>query len=376
MDERVTVKLVVPSVHGGGAERVVRIVADAIEHEPDLGVGAEIVALLDETAPSAPRGAAIRVLGARRVRSALLPLIRLVRAEQPDAVLTTLKHVSGILGLAAVLMPRRTRHVARVANTYSKELEAVPAWRRGVTRQVLRLGHRTIDGFICVSAGVRDDIVRELQIDPARCTVILNPVDVDEVTSLSEAPLGDVVPARVRNAPVRFVAVGRLEPQKDHAALLGALAVVRRGHDASLVLVGDGSLRSQLEADAARLGVSSWVHFAGFQDNPYPYLRNASALVLSSRYEGMPNVLLEALALGIPCVSTDCPHGPSEVIIDDRLGLLVAPGDSDALAMAMSAVADRSWDPDFAVRHVRERHDVQTVMHQYVGALLGERWPG
>ncbi|MDW9255178.1 glycosyl transferases group 1 family protein [Burkholderia thailandensis] len=137
----------------------------------------------------------------------------------------------------------------------------------------------------------------------------------------------------------RFIAsVARLdEGQKDHRTLLRAYAKVRarRADAPRLVLFGDGPDRGVLEALAVELGLRDAVQFAGFCANPFPYVRAADMLVLSSRYEGMPMVLGEAMALGTPVISTDCPTGPRDQLDGGRGGLLVPPGDADALADAI-----------------------------------------
>lgn len=139
-----------------------------------------------------------------------------------------------------------------------------------------------------------------------------------------------------------IVSVARLdEIQKDHRTLLRAYARLVETHaggalQEDLVIVGDGGFRAELEALAVELGIGERVHFTGYRNNPHAVVARASALVLSSRYEGMPMVLLEALALGKPVISTDCPTGPREILDDGRFGLLVPVGDVDAMADALS----------------------------------------
>jgi glycosyltransferase involved in cell wall biosynthesis len=204
--------------------------------------------------------------------------------------------------------------------------------------------------------------------------VIPNPVDVEGVTEQAGRPAPSLPPA-VEGAAIRFLAVGRLEPQKDHATLLRAFALLRaRGVDAALVLAGDGSRRAALAGLAAELGVADRVALVGFVDNPYPLYRWATALVLSSRFEGSPNVVLEALALGVPVVSTDCPHGPSEILTAPWLGRLVAVGEPPALAEAMAELGSDPGGPDEAARridHVRAHHDLPAVARSYGEVLLG-----
>jgi glycosyltransferase involved in cell wall biosynthesis len=354
------VVFVLPSLVGGGAERVTRAVADALAATEDGPV--TVVSLLDpDPDPPTDRGAVVVGLGARRIRGAYLPLLRLVRADRPAVVVTTLKHVSIALGTFHRALPRPTRQVARIANTYSAEGPAlVRRWPR-VDHWLVRRSHRRIDHFVCVSEGVRDDLVAGFGVHRDRCTVIPNPVDVDHLEELAGAPLAVSVPP----AAVTFLSVGRLEPQKDHTTLLRAFAEVAHEIDAALVVVGDGSLRSELEDLAAHLGVADRVLFTGARANPYPLFRAADVLVLSSRYEGMPNVLLEALALGLRCVATDCPHGPAEILVEPGLGALVPVGDAPALAGAMVAAARPAPDPGRGVAHVRAHHSPEGAVAAY-----------
>src|SRR3546814_17554310 len=125
-----------------------------------------------------------------------------------------------------------------------------------------------------------------------------------------------------------------MKPQKDFPTLLKAFALLRQEHPAKLIILGDGAGKEGLEALAETLGIRADVAFPGYVANPYAYFRHASLFVLSSAWEGLPNVLIEAMASGCPVVSTDCPTGPSEILDGGPFGRLVAVGDYDALAKA------------------------------------------
>jgi len=159
---------------------------------------------------------------------------------------------------------------------------------------------------------------------------LYNPIDLDSIREKAQAPV---------DAPAGpfVVSVGRLEEsQKDFTTLLHAYArLVADGIEDRLVIVGDGASRPQLEALAGSLGIADRVTFQGFQSNPYAWIRRARLMAFSSKMEGLPNVLLEALAVGQVVVSTDCPTGPREILDEGRAGLLVPVGDAPALADAI-----------------------------------------
>ncbi|MFO0920033.1 MAG: glycosyltransferase, partial [Planctomycetaceae bacterium] len=199
--------------------------------------------------------------------------------------------------------------------------------------------------------------------------LFLNLRDFQRLERLAEAP----APPRTLSGH-RLVCVGRFERQKGHAVMLEALAdlIHRQRRDVHLVLVGQGSLEQELRAQAVRLGIADRIEWAGFQQNPVPYFKSADVFVLPSLWEGLPNVLIEALLLGIPSVATDCPTGPREVTEEGRFGTLVPPGDVGALAQAIAQALDhlpeeqaraqeassamrKKYDVDLGVRDLEDR---------------------
>lgn len=146
--------------------------------------------------------------------------------------------------------------------------------------------------------------------------------------------------------PPVIVVAGRLERQKDFPTLIRAFAQVRGERPCRLLILGDGGGRARLQALSAELGITADVDLPGFQANPYPFLARADLFVLSSRWEGSPNVLTEALALGTPVVATDCPSGPHELLDGGRYGPLVPVGDVAALGKAVAATLDQPLPPE------------------------------
>ena len=209
-----------------------------------------------------------------------------------------------------------------------------------VARLATRLAYPQADRIVCPSAGVAHDLARNFA--ARKTTVIANPLDAAMLAERAARP------HHWQPDKPFIVAMGRLVENKNVSLLLAALAAARC--DQHLVLLGDGPLRQQLEAQAAQLGLADRVHFLGFVENPFPLIATARFFVSSSDAEGFPNALVEAMALGVPVIATNCRSGPSEILDEDetlaidalhhgRYGLLVPPGDPAALATAIETMA-------------------------------------
>jgi len=177
----------------------------------------------------------------------------------------------------------------------------------------------------------------------ARIDMILNPVITPDLHALGASPLSH--PWFAPGQPPVVVGIGRLERQKDFPTLIRAVARVRRSRPVRLLILGEGGKRPALEALVHELGLEEDVALPGFVENPYAYLARAQVFALSSIFEGLPTVLIEALALGTPVVATDCRTGPREILDDGRLGRLVAMAQPEALAAAIAETLDRPPAP-------------------------------
>jgi glycosyltransferase involved in cell wall biosynthesis len=218
---------------------------------------------------------------------------------------------------------------------------------------------------VAVSQGVAADTARFYRLPLDKVEFIYNPVVTPELISLSMQPVEH--PWFSPGEPSVILGVGRLTRQKDFSTLLRAFALVRRERPMRLVIVGDGEERARLCALAHQLGIDEDVLLAGFDANPYRYMRRASVFVLSSRWEGLPSVLIEAIACGTPVVSTDCPSGPREILEDGKWGKLVPVGDPDKLAEAIIDTLDNPPAYDPAVRAAD--FSVERAVEGYLNAL-------
>lgn len=343
------IALVTSSMAGGGAQRAVAKLASGLAdtgHEVDLVLGRAEGPYLTELSPRVH----VVDLGAPRFVLALLPLVRYLRRRRPRAVFSALDYVNIVTVAARALAGVDVRLVVSERNTISVGASNGTSLLARKMPLLVRWAYPRADAVVAVSAGVAQDLVRHCGLAAETVHVLDNPVVTPEVVRMRAEP---VTHPWLLDPDVPVVlTVGRLVPQKDHALLLDAFARVRRTRRARLLILGEGPLRGALEHRAADLGIAADVALPGFSANPYPAMAAAAVFVLSSRWEGSPGALIEAMAGGTPVVATDCPSGPREVLAGGRHGRLVPVGDVEELSRAIGdALAGRvppsppeSWD--------------------------------
>ena len=347
---------VLPNLQGGGAERVVITLMNRLDRshwEPVLAAGSTDGELRDTIHPSI----SIHDLGSQRVRSALPQLLKLVWRLKPAILFSTLTHLNLAVGLLRPFLPRPLKLVAREGNIPSQSLphESHPRLYKLAYRRL----YRRFDAVIAQSTRMAADM-RQLQlVPPAKVRVIYNPVDTAEILRCSQQDAAPEWPA----AGVRLLAAGRLDRQKGFDLLLQAVAEVSR--PCSLVLLGEGELRADLEAMIEELGLSGRVNLQGFVRNPYRWMAAADLFVLSSRYEGFPNVVLESLSCGTPVAAYGGDTSADEIIRDGVDGILAAPGSVSALHTAIQTAIDKSWDAAALQQSVEQRFGTARIMRAY-----------
>ena len=239
-------------------------------------------------------------------------------------------------------------------------------WRMWLRRLPIRKLYPRIDAIIAVSEGVRQDTLAVSGVSPERVHVARNPVITPALLEAAAEPPPHPW-LEQKEIPV-LLGAGRLTRQKDFPTLIRAFAKLRQTRPCRLIILGDGRQRSELESLARELNVEQDLALPGFTANPYVYMRHADLFVLSSRWEGSPNVLTEAMALGTPVVSTDCPSGPNELLDQGRIAPLLPMGDWERLAEAMAKVLDHPMAPETLQKAVRE-YNAQTSAQRYLEIL-------
>lgn len=326
------IALFLPSLRGGGAERVMINLAQGFVTK---GVAVDLVLVRAEGPylQQLPEGINVVDLNARRVRSCLPGLVRYFHQSSPTAMLSAMDHVNVVAVLAKLIAASSSRLVVTLHNTISEKLGSAPYWYRRALALLLRLMYPLTDGVIAVSAGVADDYVSITGLKRDQIKVIYNPVITETLFEKAQEDPGH--PWFMPGQPPVIISVGTLTEQKDHAALFHAFARIKQKLPIRLMLLGEGPLRKELEKLAYDLNITEDLAMPGFVDNPFQYLASSAVFVLSSKWEGLPTVLIEALAVGVPVVSTDCKSGPNEILKGGKLGALVPVGDVSALAEAI-----------------------------------------
>ncbi len=294
--------------------------------------------------------ASVRVvdLRCRSVAHALPGLVRHLRASRPDAILAGMNHANVVAALARRIACPSARLVLSERANLSAVREEYRGWRMRATLALARLLYPKASAIVAVSDGVADDLSQWLDLPRACITVLPNPIV--EARMLGLAAQTPRHPWLVRpDAPV-ILAAGRLTPQKGFDTLLHAFALARRERRLRLLILGEGEQRASLQSLADTLGIAGDVALPGFDANPFASMRAASLFVLSSRYEGLPGTLIQAMACGTRVVATDCPSGPREILEAGRWGRLVPVGDPAALAAAIGAALDDPAPPEGRAR--------------------------
>jgi glycosyltransferase involved in cell wall biosynthesis len=355
-----------PSLYAGGAERSMLKLSGGLAAK---GYPVDLVIVKAEGPLMAEVPNAVRVvdLCSSRVLMSLLSLIRYLRKERPVALLSVL-HANFVAILAHRLAHVPTRIIVSERNTLSIESrQSTSDFRMRLMPLLARFLYSWADGVVTVSKGVKNDLTKVVKIQNELTRVIYNPIVTPELRVKASDSL--IHPWFKPDEPPVILAVGRLTAQKDFVTLIKAFARVRKNYYARLIILGEGEDRGALETIVNKLNIKNDVRLPGFVLNPLPYMVRASLFVLSSRWEGLPGVLIEAMYCGVPIISTDCPSGPNEILRNGQYGKLVPVGDVAALTKAMTAGLNGkiqrpptdSWQ-DF---------ELEIVVNQYLNTLLG-----
>lgn len=392
MEERKIKKVIffIPTLSGGGAERVVSELSCNL---PEC-IRQYIVLFHDKI--SYPHRAELMSLGlddddsrnifvkAMRIIKRVVRFKKVVDAVRPDVVISFLQ--ANTVNLLTRQCSKKNMYRAVISErTATSQIDMIMKGLYGfVNRTLMSLLYKKADKIVSVSEAIKYDLVRIFGVAEERITVIYNPIDAQKLSALAQEEVDH--PWFMQTVPI-IITVGRLSAQKDQKSLLEAFAYINKEKRCRLVIIGEGDLRDDLLRRARSLGVENGVSILGFQRNPFKYIARSKIFVLPSLFEGFPNALVEAMAIGCPVIAADCVSGPRE-ILDPSLshnsaisglrmadfGILFPVGDIAAMADGMRLMLNdekvRCRYADAAIKRARS-FETGGITARYVDVLYG-----
>ncbi len=318
--------------------------------------------------PDIPAGVRVIDTGVSTTYLALPALVRYLRSKRPAVLLSDKDRVNRTALLARWMagMSSKLRLVLSSGTTISIDLANRGFVERSIQRWSMRRLYPFADQVIVPCEAVADDLARYTGLSRRHIGAVASPVV--PASLLESPPSPPDHPWFAPGQPPVLLGVGELSARKDFATLVRAFARLRRDREMRLVIVGKGRERAALETLCAELGVAADVDLAGFRDDVYAFMAHAAVFAMTSRWEGLGFVLIEALACGTPCVATDCPSGPAEILGNGRYGRLVPVGDVEALAAAIAMTLDEPPLPE-TCRAAARRFEIEHATDEYLRAM-------
>lgn len=355
------IMFIVPSMRGGGSERVISILLKYLSRTKyDI-----ILVLLKNEGKyldDLPNDIKIIDLNVRKARFSIFKIRNAIKRFEPDIVFSTLGHLNLLISMIRPFLSKKIKFIARESNTVSiqNKQEKYP----NLFNFLYKFFYNNFDLIVCQSNYMKNDLINNYDIKNAKIVVINNPVDTEYIKKM----LKKSNQLFLDKNKVNLLAVGRLSKQKGYDLLLQALSKLDKKFH--LTILGEGNEEIYLKALAKTLKIQNQVLFMAFQENPYKYMSQADLYILSSRYEGFPNVVLEAHTCGTPVVAFDCPGGTSEIIENGVNGFLCQCGKVDALVEKINKASLQRFDKNKIKNLTVNKYDVNIIITYYEKVLL------
>ncbi|KAA9133061.1 glycosyltransferase [Marinihelvus fidelis] len=338
------ISILLPDLRIGGVEKVQLSLAEKFRNAGFL-VKLLVMQRRGDLLQQVPQGVAVKSLNVARIREAWWPLHQYLRKEQPDALLAAMWPLTGVASVACKTSGFNGTLIVSEHNDF-RRAPAITTFERRLLRYLGRFIYPLTGHVVAVSQGVKDSLGEIARLPSKSVKVIHNPISVSGATEFAEEDRHLV--RWWQGGAAKLLAVGNLKRQKGFDVLLDAMSMVSARLDVRLLIIGEGKLRAQLNAQCSRSGLGEYVRLVGARPDPGPFYNDADLFVLSSRWEGFGNVIVESLAYGTPVVSTDCMSGPAEILDNGRYGALVSQDDPGALA-------------EMILRQITAPHDVEAL---------------
>lgn len=356
MKKKIQILFIVPSMNGGGAEKVISTLLQYMN--ADL-FQISLVLLVKEGVflKDIPSHVSLIDLNVKRVRYALGKIIKVIIKTKPDIVFSTLGHlnlaISMLIPLLKIRMKKKIIYIARESNTVSviNQQEKYTI----IMNLLYKYYYSHFDYIIAQAEYMKNDLIENYNLDKNKIQVIYNPVDIEKINVLANKVRTNVFASN----KINLLAVGRLSYQKGFDILLKALIYLDERF--FLTILGTGNEYENLKEQIIFANLEHKVCLKGFEDNPYPYMKQADILILSSRFEGFPNVVLESNACNTPVIAFNCPGGIEEIIISSENGWLVECGNYKELAKTLNTI---EFSRQYDIENIK-RFDIHYIIQQY-----------
>lgn len=365
---KVNLCIISPSFNGGGAERIAVNLANYYSSKGHY----VFLIVLNGVGPYREQVSSmvhVDVLGVSRARYVFFKLRRILKKMNFDVVLSVLRDVNIFVGFA-IFWGKNYRLIYREATTMDAIVQRPYLWRV-IYKTLMRVAYARANRIICNSNDTQNDLLINKIVSKAKSTVVENPVLPENYLKLADEPINH--PWLGKKGFKVLLNVGRLHKHKNQEMLIRSFAEARKKIDSlRLIILGEGTEKENLMNVASQLGVASDMQILGFKRNPYPFYRNADLFVLTSRWEGFGNVLVEAMACGVPVISTNCPGGPKMILAEGKYGLLVPLDDINELSRV---IVNKLNEPqDFgnleSARLRAQEFSIQSVAEKYFLEML------
>jgi glycosyltransferase involved in cell wall biosynthesis len=305
-------------------------------------------------------------LGCKHSATSIFPIKKYLQNNHPDGILVAKERAGKAVLIARYLAGNSSTVALRLGTNLATAMQGKSWLSRFIRFKSIRFFYPYFNAIIAVSHGVAEDAHQISGVALDKIHVIRNPVITDKLLNLSK--VSPTHPWLLDKKYPVILGIGRLTQQKGFDTLIRAFALINSKIPSRLIILGDGNLRQELTELASELDVSDRIDFPGFTDNPYSFLNSADLFILSSRWEGSPNALTEAMALGTQVVSTNCPSGPSEALQNGNIAPLVAVDDAEAIAEAAIEVLQNPIDPE-RIKNAVSDYRPATAARAYLSLL-------
>ncbi len=356
MDVKKRIMFILPSLSGGGAERVMLILVKHIDRDkftPIFILNKKEGKLLEYL----PDNIEVIDLNISKARYAIFKIAKKIRELKPDIVFSTLGHLNLLIAIIRPFYSKKIKFISRESNTVSLENrgEKYPRIFDFLYKNV----YNNFDLIITQSKYMKLDLIENFDIKESKIVTIYNPVDIKNILEKKDKPLAKPL----KKDKINLIAVGRLTHQKGFDILIDAMANLdERFH---LNILGEGDDEKKLKDKIQTLNLSEKVTMLGFCENPYAFINESDFFILSSRYEGLPNVVLEANACKKPSIAFDMPGGTAEIIVDGKSGILVKEFLAKSLSDAIKEAVETDFDKEYIYDFCKENFFVEKIIKEY-----------